>query len=102
MSQVQVICINIRRLGLRNLGNLEVMRFLVSDLGAKADEVNDSEGLPRRYVFAALIDYLASVQYLVAKLGAGVNHASEDGATPRYAEAYMGRFVSCSAMPGDR
>jgi ankyrin repeat protein len=71
-------------------GNNDVIRCLVSDLGADAKQAN-ADGFTPLYV-AAERGHLDIVQCLVVELGADVNQATEDGATPLYIAAQKGHL----------
>jgi hypothetical protein len=79
-------------------GSLEVMRFLVEELGADVNRVHSAELTP--LIKAVLMASVAVVQCLVIELGADINQAS--GLTPLTMAASQGdmEMVSCLVQLG--
>jgi ankyrin repeat protein len=74
-------------------GNDEVLRCLVTDLGADLNQ-RDANGFTPLH-FAAHDNNLDCIRCLVTEYGADVNQASRNGATPAYLAAQNGQ-LTCS------
>ena len=77
-------------------GNLEVVRALVTELGANVDQATQTGATPLGV--AAQEGHLTVVCALVAELGANVDQAMQDGATPLYIAAQKGHFKVVRAL----
>jgi hypothetical protein len=76
-------------------GKLDVVRYLVSDLGADVNQADD-QGYTPLFV-AAQKGHLAVVRCFIKELGADVNKATKGGATPLFMAAQDGllAIVQC-------
>jgi hypothetical protein len=72
-------------------GKVEVMRYLVNDLGADVNQADD-EGFTPLYS-AAQEGHVAAVRCLVNELGADVDLANQAGATPLYLACQLGHLA---------
>jgi hypothetical protein len=78
-------------------GKLDVMRFLVSDLGADVNQADDDDWTP--LLSAAQEGQLAAAECLLKEFGADVNLPNEMGATPLLIAAQHGHLAVVRSMP---
>ena len=77
-------------------GNLEVVRALVTELGANVDQATQDGATP--LCVAAQEGHLTVVRALVAELGANVDQAMQDGTTPLFIAAHKGQLEVVRAL----
>merc|ERR1712195_49310 len=78
------------------LGHLEVVRALVTELGAEVNQAIQNGCTP--VFIAAYQGHLEVVRALVTELGADVNQAKQDGTTPLYIAAQNGHLEVVRAL----